>query len=63
MTVHRELLDQAGLTNRQLEMYLLRAAGCGIRTIARAYQVSPATVRDHLEAADRKIERAKETAA
>lgn len=63
MTATRQLLDDAGLTDRQLEMFLLRAAGVGVRTIARAYGVSPATVRDHLEAADRKIERAKGAAA
>lgn len=56
----RALLDEAGLTERQREMFLMRAAGVGVRTIARAYGVAPATVRDHLEAADRKIERAKE---
>jgi transcriptional regulator len=55
----QQLLANAGLTDRQREFFRLRAAGIGIRTIARSYNCSPTNVRDVLEAADRKIERAK----
>lgn len=63
MIYELEIIERAKLTIRQREMFRLRAAGLGVRTIARVYGVSPATVRDHLEAADRKIERAKGAAA
>lgn len=53
------ILDRAMLTKRQREFFQLRAAGCSIRELARAYQISPASVRDTLEAADRKIAKAK----
>jgi DNA-binding NarL/FixJ family response regulator len=59
----KQLLNNANLTPRQREFFKLRAAGCGIRTIARAYNCSPTNVRDVLEAADRKIQRAKGEAA
>lgn len=59
----KEILDDAGLTEKQEAMWRARAAGVGVRTIARSFGVSPQTVRDHLEAADLKIERAKEAAA
>jgi DNA-binding CsgD family transcriptional regulator len=59
----KQLLNNANLTPRQREFFKLRAAGCGIRTIARAYKISPTSVRDTLEAADRKIDRAKGEAA
>ena len=63
MNTAHDHLEAAKLTPRQLEFFRLRAASCSIRTIARTYGIAPSTVRDHLEAADRKIDRAKGEAA
>jgi DNA-binding CsgD family transcriptional regulator len=47
------------LTARQLEVVKLVASGYAVRAIARVLNISPATVKEHLEAIRRRIEMAR----
>jgi DNA-binding CsgD family transcriptional regulator len=50
----REIIERA-CTPREIEALKLRAAGYGIRRIARALDLDPSTVRARLNRAERKI--------
>lgn len=52
---HRRLIEKANLTVKQLTVLRLRASGMGYRPISRALGISPAAVRDHHDAALRKL--------
>lgn len=52
---HRRLIEKANLTAKQLTVLRLRASGMGYRPISRALGISPAAVRDHCDAALRKL--------
>lgn len=49
-------------TEKELQALRYKSAGYGYRRIARLLNISPPAVRDRLEAAERKINKAKEAA-
>jgi DNA-binding CsgD family transcriptional regulator len=57
------LVAQQVCTDRQLHVLRLYRQGMPKRAIARLLQIGPATVRDHLDAAARRIERSFEDTA